>query len=165
MTGTTHARATHSSRGFTLVEALIAMGILAMGLLTLAVMQLEALSQGSAGRHTGDASAAARTYLEQVQRIPWSELDGAAGSGWVAPSWLGAPASVNTTVALPGAGGTAVEHAYAISWRVTEILDGVGNPNPCLRNVEVRVGWSEEKIANKTLDLMTRRYNWGGASC
>jgi len=165
MTGPIRVRSKPSSGGFTLVETLVAMSILAVGLLTLAVMQLEALSQGSAGRHTGDASAAARTYLEQVQRIPWSELDGAAGSGWIAPTWIGAPSSVNTNLAKPNAGGTAVEHAYDITWRVTEILDGVGNPNPCLRNVEVRVAWSEEKIANKALDLMTRRYNWGGASC
>lgn len=165
MAGRIRIRAQRSARGFTLIEALVAMSILAMGLLTLAVMQLEALSQGSAGRHTGDAAATARSYLEQVQRIPWTELDGAAGSGWIAPTWLGAPPAVNMSLALPGAGGNAVEHAYNINWRVTEILDGVGNPNPCLRTVEVRVGWSEEKIANKTLALTTRRYNWGAASC
>ena len=54
---------------------------------------------------------------------------------------------------------------YNITWRVTDIPDGGGGPNPCLRTVEVRVGWSEEEIANKTLALTTRRYNWGAASC
>ena len=81
MAGRIRVRSQRSAGGFTLVESLVAMAILAVGLLTLAVMQLEALSQGSAGRHTGDAAATARSYLEQVQRIPWTELDGAAGSG------------------------------------------------------------------------------------
>ena len=165
MAGRIRVRSQRSAGGFTLVESLVAMAILAVGLLTLAVMQLEALSQGSAGRHTGDAAATARSYLEQVQRLPWTELDGAAGSGWIAPTWIGAAPAVNMNVALPDAGGNAVEHTYNIAWRVTDILDGGGDPNPCLRTVEVRVGWSEEEIANKTLALTTRRYNWGGASC
>ena len=158
-------RARSGAAGFTLVETLVAMAILGTGLLTLAVLQLEALSQGSAGRHTGDAAAAGRSYLEQVQRIPWSELDGAVGSGWMSPTWLGAPASINTTVALPDSGGASIERAYGIDWRVREILDALGNPNPCLRDVEIRVGWSEENIPNKTLELITRRYNWGSANC
>jgi hypothetical protein len=38
--------------------------------------------------------------------------------------------------------------------------------NPCLRNVEVRVSWAEENRSSpKTLDLITRRYNWGDSSC
>ena len=165
MTGPVRISSQRSTGGFTLVETLFAMVILAVGLLTVAVMQLEALSQGSAGRHTGDASATARSYLEQVQRIPWSELDGAVDAGWIAPTWIGALPSVNTTLALPNAGGPAVEHTYNITWRVKEIPDGVGNPNPCLRDVEIRVSWSEEEIANKAFDLMTRRYNWGDANC
>ena len=82
--------------GFSLLEVVIAMGILSFGLLTLALMQLYALTQGSAGRHTGDASAVARSYLEQVHRLPWTVLDTAEGNGWRNPDW-----TVPPTVPLP----------------------------------------------------------------
>jgi prepilin-type N-terminal cleavage/methylation domain-containing protein len=144
--------------GFSLLEVVIAMGILSFGLLTLALMQMQALTQGAAGRHTGDASAVARSYLEQVHRIPWSVLSTAAGNGWQDPGWAAAPATVNTAVTDPG-GGTSSEHSYAVQWRVT-------NVNTCLNDVEVRVNWAEEDVAGgKQLVLATRRYNWGGASC
>ena len=65
--------------------------ILAFGLLTLACMQLYAMRQGSQGRHTGDGSAIARSYLEQAARLPWAALDAAvAAAAWVAPGWDGA---------------------------------------------------------------------------
>lgn len=155
----------NSSHGFTLIESMAAIGILAFGLLTLAVLQLEALSQGSAGRHTGDASAAGRTALEQAQRIPWAVLSADVGAGWVAPSWTGALATVSTNVATPNGGGNNVERAYTVNWRVQNILDGGGVPNPCLRDIEVRIAWTEANIPTKSLDLATRRYNWGGAGC
>ena len=160
----TRARA---SGGFTLLEAMIALAVLATGLMTLAVMQLQALSQGSAGRHTADAAAVARTYLEQMQRVPWTELDTAQAAGdWTDPSWAGAPASVDVALEIPGGGGaSSVEHSYGVQWRVTNVVVS-GTPNPCLRNVQVRVSWSEEdRSTPKTLDLATRRYNWGGPSC
>jgi len=156
-----------ASGGFTLLEAMIALAVLATGLLTLAVMQLQALTQGSAGRHTADAAAVARTYLEQMQRLPWTELDTAEAAGtWTNPAWAGAAANVDTTLEIPGGGGgTSVEHSYGVQWRVTNVMVS-GLPNPCLRNVEVRVSWDEEKRSTpKTLDLITRRYNWGDSSC
>lgn len=158
-------RATAGS-GFTLLEAMMAIGILAFGLLTLAVMQLQALHQESAGRHTADAAATARTYLEQVARLPWSELDTAAAAGtWTAPSWPGAQATVNVAMDAPGGAGLEVEHSYSVLWRVADVVEG-GTPNPCLRDVSVRVTWTErQRSAPKTLDLTTRRYNWGAGSC
>jgi len=146
--------------GFSLLEVVIAMGILAFGLLTLALMQVHALTQGAAGRHTGDAASVARTYVEQVQRIPWTVLTTASGGGWQNPSWAAAPATWNTTVAQP-AGGTANEHAYDVQWRVTPVAG-----TTCLLDVEVRVSWDEQKRNTpKQAVLATRRYNWGGASC
>jgi len=154
-----------ASGGFTLLEAMIALAVLATGLMTLAVMQLQALSQGSAGRHTADAAAVARTYLEQTQRLPWTELDTAEVAGtWTNPAWAGAAANVDVALETPG-GGASVEHSYGIQWRVTDVMVGA-TPNPCLRNVEVRVSWAEEdRSTPKTLDLITRRYNWGDPSC
>ncbi len=150
-----------SADGFTLIEVVIAIAVLGFGLLTLAIMQLQALSQGSAGRHTSDAAAVARTHVEQVMRLPWSELDVAQGIGtWTNPSWAGAGPTVNVNVDMPG-GGTAVEHTYNVQWRVTDV-----GTNQCLRDVEIRVSWAEEGLpANKSFDLATRRYNWGNPTC
>ena len=151
--------------GFTLLEAMIALAVLATGLLTLAVMQLQAIKQGAAGRHTTDAAAVARTHLEQVQRLPWTELDTAEAAGtWTDPAWAGATANVDVALDAPG-GSSPVEHSYSIQWRVTDVMVGA-TPNPCLRDVKVRVTWAEEdRSTPKTLDLATRRYNWGGPSC
>lgn len=159
-------RARRHAGGFTLIEAMVAMTVLAFGLLTLAAMQLHAFRQGSAGRHTQDAAATARTYLEQVQRVPWSELDTAQAVGnWTNPSWNGAPATVNRSMSVPGGGPDPTEHSYNVQWLVSDVVVG-GNPDPCLRDVAVRVSWAERNRSTpKTLELKTRRYNWGDVSC
>lgn len=145
--------------GFTLVEVMIAMAVLAFGLLGLAVLQLHALQQSAAGRHTTQASHVARTFLEQAHRLPWSALGDAVGT-WTAPGWGGATSSVSTRIATPD-GGLSSEKTYDIDWRVTEI--GVAG---CLREVEVRVRWPEAKVSTlKESVLATRRYNWGAAGC
>jgi type IV pilus assembly protein PilV len=152
--------------GFTLIEAMLAVGILSFGLLTLAMMQLEAISQGAAGRHSQDAAAIARTHLEQIQRVPFSEITDAQAVGtWTATDWSGVDGTVNISVTGVG-GGSASVKTYTVEWRVTDVLDGVGNPRPCLRDIELRVSWPEENMSSdKTLTLLTRRYNWGAATC
>lgn len=145
--------------GFSLLEVVIAMGVLGFGLLTLALMQVHALTQGNAGRHTGDAAAVARTYVEQVHRLPWAALTADTGAGWTAPSWNLAPAAVNVSVTGPS--GTNIENTYNVLWRVTNVAG-----TACLRDVEVQVSWAEEDMsAPKTLTLATRRYDWGSAAC
>jgi prepilin-type N-terminal cleavage/methylation domain-containing protein len=150
-----------AAAGFTLLEVMLTLVILAFGMLTLAIMQLQALRQGSQGRHTGDGMAIARSYLEQASRVPWSELDAAEAAGtWVAPAWAGAPAA-QVTVDRPGLADS-TEHSYTILWRVTD----VGGPPVCLRDVEVSVTWTEEgSSTQKTHVLGTRRYNQGDANC
>lgn len=146
--------------GFSLLEVVIAMAILAFGLLTLALMQIQAIKQGSAGRHTGAAAAVARTYIEQAHRVPWSVLTADLGGGWQNPGWAAAPAVWNVQVAQPG-GGTVSEHSYDVSWRVSAVAGST-----CLRDVEIRVSWDEQdRSTPKQTVLATRRYNWGGASC
>jgi prepilin-type N-terminal cleavage/methylation domain-containing protein len=150
-----------SSSGFTLLEVVIALSVLGFGLLALAVMQLEAIQQGNAGRHTSDAASVSRSYLEQVHRLPWAELTTAQAVGtWVAPAWAGMP-NATTSADTPG-GGVAVETAYTVEWRVTN----VGAAPACLRDVEMRVSWAEEdRSTPKRSTLATRRYNWGDPSC
>lgn len=148
--------------GVTLVEMMVALGIMAFGILTMALMQLAALKQGTQGQHTTDAAAVGRTYLEQVHRLPWSELTTAVAAGdWTNPSWAGANPSVTLALDTPIAGTTAPGQTYAVAWRVTDVAG-----NTCLRDVEIRITWNEEDFsAPRTLTLSTRRYNWGGSSC
>ena len=149
-----------TTSGFTLIEVMVALAILGFGLLTLAAMQLNAMTQGSAGRHTGDASSIARSYLEQIHRLDWATLTAARDNGpWTDTFWPNAPSTVNVTVDVPGGGATATEHTYNLTWNVTDI-------NACLRDVEVRVSWSEDgRSTPKNLTLATRRYNWGSTGC
>jgi len=160
------ASARGAEAGFTLIEAMLAMGILAFGLFTLAIMQLEALSQGSMGRHSQDAAAIARTHLEQIKRLPWSEITDAQAVGtWTATDWPGATGTVDAAVS-DAVGATAVTKTFTVEWQVNDVLDGGGNPRTCLRDIDLRVSWPEENMSNnKTLSLVTRRYDWGGASC
>ncbi len=71
---------TRASGGFTLLEAMIALAVLATGLMTLAVMQLQALSQGSAGRHTTDAAAVTRGVARCGYAVRCSPRPAALGS-------------------------------------------------------------------------------------
>ena len=83
----------------------------------------------------------------------------AAGT-WTNPGWLGAPASYDANIATPS-GATVTEHSYAIQWAVTNV-----GSSTCLRDVEVKVSWTEpNRSAPKELDFATRRYNYGDPSC
>ncbi|MFP8881069.1 MAG: prepilin-type N-terminal cleavage/methylation domain-containing protein [Myxococcota bacterium] len=151
-----------ASGGFSLLEVMIALSVLGFGLLTLSVMQIEALRQGNAGRHTSDAAAVGRSYLEQAHRLPWSVLTTAQASGtWTAPGWAGLPNST-TSINTPGGGGVVAENTYTVLWSVTD----VGSAPSCLRDVHVEISWNEENMSTaKQTMLSTRRYNWGDPSC
>jgi prepilin-type N-terminal cleavage/methylation domain-containing protein len=154
-----------SAGGFTLLEVMLTLVILSFGLLTLGLMQLYAMREGAQGRHTGDGTAIARSYLEQATRLPWSVLTTAEAAGdWVAPDpedWTGQPLA-QTLVDAP-TGAPMAEHTYTIQWRVTDI--GAG-PDVCLRDVEVSVSWNEEgRSTPKTHVIGTRRFNAGDPAC
>jgi Tfp pilus assembly protein PilV len=156
-------RRDHRQRaGVTLVEMMVALGIMAFGILTMALMQLAALKQGTQGQHTTDAASVGRTYLEQVQRLPWSELTTAVGAGnWTPPTWAGATGTVTLALDAPSTSVSVPGETYTVEWRVSDVTG-----NSCMRNVEIRVSWDEEGFtAPRTLILSTRRYDWGGASC
>ena len=159
-----HHRHERGSQGFTLIEVMLALVILAVGMLTLAVMQLQALKQGSQGKHTGDATAIARSFLEQTNRLPWSVLSTAqTAGGWQTPGadWPGQPAST-VTVNRPDGLAASTEHTYTITWQVTDI----GAAPVCLRDVQVKVSWTEDGSSTAKQHIIgTRRYHTGDPSC
>lgn len=145
--------------GYSLIEVMIALVVLAFGLLTLATMQVHALRQGSAGRHTGDASAVARSYLEQVARVDWAVLTAGVAAGPLNNSfWADVGDSVDTRVLTPD-GTNATEQSYDVRWTVTDV-------NACLRDVQITVSWMEkDSPIIKNMNVATRRYNWGAPGC
>jgi prepilin-type N-terminal cleavage/methylation domain-containing protein len=160
---TTARRSERTQRGFTLLEVMLALSILAFGMLALAIMQLYAMRQGSMGRHSGDGAAIARSYLEQAARLNWTTAltPAATAGGWLTPGWAGMP-SASVVVQRPGGATSTTEKAYTVDWRVTN----VGTGTICLRDIEVRVTWSEEESSvNKVVTLGTRRYNQGDDNC
>jgi prepilin-type N-terminal cleavage/methylation domain-containing protein len=146
--------------GFTMVELVIALAVLGFGVLGAALMQARALTEGSRGRHMGDAAAVARSYLAQIDRLPWTALDAVQGAGLVNPNWTGATTTFVKQVAMPG-GGTATEQTYTVQWSVTNVA-----PSTCLRDIQVQVQWNEQQMAApRQLVLSTRRYNWVDPNC
>jgi len=131
------------AEGFTLLEIMITLAILGFGLLAMAAMQMTAMSGGRAGRHTTQAGVVARDQMETFQRVAWGSAQLAATAGWTAP------VAVNNT---PD-GGAGAEQSYAVSWRVTNV-----DPS-WLKNVDVRVTWSEPNFAGRTLTISSTRYN------
>jgi len=137
-------RATH---GFTLIEVMISATILAVGLLALAGMQVSAIKGGKQGRHTTAAAAAARSQLEQFDRMPWGSLT--ATGGWVAPVAVNNPGNN-----VQSGAGVAVEEPYNLQWRITDVVVGA------TKNIDVQVTWTDNTNGQlKTLVLSTTKYN------
>ena len=133
--------------GFTLIEVMVSATILAVGLLALAGMQVSAIRGGKQGRHTTEAAAAARSQLEQFDRMPWTSLN--ATPGWVAPTPVNNPGNTVQSVA-----GVQVEEPYNIQWRITDV---VANET---KNIDVQVTWTDNTNGQlKTLVLSTTKYN------
>ena len=62
-------RATRRSEGFSMLELTIAMAILAFGMLGIAAAQMQAINQGSRGRHTSTAAAVAQQQYEHAFKL------------------------------------------------------------------------------------------------
>ncbi len=152
----TRVRRKRIARGFTLIEVMISATILAVGLLALAGMQVSAIRGGKQGRHTTEAAAAARSLLEQFDRMPWTSLN--ATGGWVQvgdPDAGPAPTPVsNPGNTIQSTAGVVVEEPYNLQWRITDLVVGQ------TKSIDVQVTWTDNTNGQlKTLVLSTMKYN------
>lgn len=129
--------------GFTLVEVMVAFTILGIGLLSIAGTQVKAIHGTQRGRHLATASLVAQSQLDQLSRNLWTALAPTAG--------FTAPVTVTTTVADGGVG--VVEQAYAVSWRIQNVI-----PNET-RAIDVSVSWTEEDGRARTAGASTIIFN------
>jgi len=142
-----------SRDGFTLLELLITLSIVAVGLLAMLMMQIQAMKDGTRGRHRTGASMLARDQIELIQNLPFSDtaLDVMSPLTWTTPPWLD-----NTSDATLGAGEIPVTVSNAdgdtreITYTVLYLVgaDDPADPNPDLRRVDLEVVWTEEGISN-----------------
>ncbi|MGQ9646855.1 MAG: type IV pilus modification PilV family protein [Thermodesulfobacteriota bacterium] len=105
---------TMGSKGFSLVEVVIALFILAVSLLALAGLMVTTTRNNSFGGHMTEAVTFAQDKLEQLRAAPWASL--IPGEDWVI-------------------GATGIR--YRRSWTVAD------NPNGDLRWVTVSMNWTD----------------------
>jgi len=140
-------------QGLSLIEVTVALGLLAFGLLGVAAMQIHAMSHGNKGRHVSTAAMVARDQLENMQRVPFSQIRLKAWGA--AEAWMAGVGLVNGDVDISVEaedGSTQVEQSYAVDWRISQTVPA----NPDLRNVELAVTWNEpDQSTPKRLVLNT----------
>ncbi len=88
----------NSSKGFTLVEVMVAMGIFFIGFLAVAQMQIKSISGNASARMQTEATAVAVDRLERLTYLPYNHPD---------LDELNNPHQLN-------------EGAYSIVWNVTD---------------------------------------------
>ncbi len=127
--------------GISLLETIIAMSILATGLLMVAAMQLYSLRSGAEGREYQQAAEIARNQMETAMRLPWTSVT-PTGGAYAAPAWINETgfAAGEVPVRFTNTSGSgAVQHVFTVNWRVAD-----ANAAATLRNVDMRVQWTEE---------------------
>ena len=108
------------SKGFSLVEMLIALVILAISLLALAGLMATTTRNNSFGGHMTEAATFAQDKLEELKALPWANIVGGTDTK---------------------SGSTGV--TYARTWNVSTLLNPVPPPNDLLKAVTITVNWND----------------------
>jgi prepilin-type N-terminal cleavage/methylation domain-containing protein len=108
------------SKGFSLIEVIIALFILAIALLALAGLMISTTKNNSFGGHMTEAATFAQDKLEQLRAAPWTSI--VAGADTVKAE-------------IPGVPGTGI--IYARSWTVAY------NPNLDQAWVTITINWND----------------------
>ncbi len=124
-------RTLNSTRGFTLIEAMIALLVAGLGLLTLSVMQSKLVQNADLARQRGEATRLAAEKIEASRGFTTIT-----GAGITA--WNGLTSGTDTT---------ATNVTYTRTWA----LDGaITDP---MRQLNVAVGWTDRAGAAQTVTL------------
>jgi Tfp pilus assembly protein PilV len=136
--------------GFTLVELMIAFTVFAFGLIAVMMMQIQAMKDGTMGRHRTGATMLAQDQIELVQNMPFSDsdLDVMDPVAWTTVPWIngGQPDEGQVTASVSTPNGDVSEVTYTVSYRVQ--ADDPSDPNPSLRLVDLEVTWTEDGVSN-----------------
>ena len=108
------------SKGFSLVEMLIALVILAISLLALAGLMAATTRNNSFGGHMTEAATFAQDKLEELKALPWANIVGGTDTK---------------------SGSTGV--TYARTWNVSTLLNPVPPPNDLLKAVTITINWND----------------------
>jgi type IV pilus assembly protein PilV len=122
-----------NSKGFTLIEVLIAMVVFLIGFLAVGAMQISAVNSNTHARMRTEATVLAADVAEQLMALPYDPASGAAGPyGMVDPLDDG----THSVAAAP----------YTVEWEVTEAASGR------TKNIDVTVRW-QKKGRNRDVQL------------
>jgi type IV pilus assembly protein PilV len=108
------------SKGFSLIEMLIALVILAISLLALAGLMATTTRNNSFGGHMTEAATFAQDKLEELKALPWANIVGGTDTK---------------------SGSTGI--TYARTWNVSTLLNPVPPPNELLKAVTITVNWDD----------------------
>jgi type II secretory pathway pseudopilin PulG len=144
---TTIGRPSRTARGFTILEAMIVIGILTFGLLSLSAMQIHAMRGSDRGRHATNAAAIAENKMEQLQRDPWTTVTVTAG--------FAADLNQQNKIQLDG-GSSIDEISYGVAYQITDLQPTF------TRALDVQVSWTEKSGEIRSITLSSVRYNREG---
>lgn len=154
--GRRRPKSSRRAAGMTLLEVLIATALLAVGVAGMISIQILAMRDEAIAREDNEASRISRDTLEQIQRLPFTQVL-ATGGGWADPAFVthaGYPVGqVPVQIQTPG-GGTEDQGVYAVTWRISNV---VGQSS--LRNVDIQIGWVDAVGRNQVYTASTLKYN------
>lgn len=129
------------TRGFSLLEVLVALGIFSIGLLALVPLFAQASWGTRGGRELTTAKELARTYIERIRNLPYQNIGPCAGS-----------------CAIPGA---ELPGGYSVSFTVTTATGGAypflpaAPPDPDMKRITVTVVCATCARQNLTVQMTT----------
>lgn len=115
----------NGSKGFTLIEVLVAMAIFSIGILAVASMQLAGTKGSSSARLSTEAAVLAQDQMESLIALEYDPIAPVQGFD----------------PALNGTRAVTYSNRYTVDWTVAQnTLNGIALPNDCL-GITVTVTW------------------------